>query len=86
MTFADILDLMSDAPPPPITGDLVAEPGWYTDPHSPDLLRWWDGEAWSDTDIRLPGDEGYPWWHRSSLVQRFAPFLLAIAMRAWRRG
>ncbi|MQA96959.1 MAG: DUF2510 domain-containing protein [Streptosporangiales bacterium] len=22
--------------------------GWYPDPYSPSLLRWWDGERWSD--------------------------------------
>jgi hypothetical protein len=76
---------MPDALPPPTTDDGVAEPGWYTDPHSPDLLRWWDGEAWSETDFKLPGDDGYPWWHRSSLIERFGPFLMGIAIRAWWR-
>ena len=74
MRFADILELMPDALPPPLTDDGVTEPGWYPDPNSPDLLRWWDGEEWSETDVKLPGDDGYPWWHGSSLVERFGPF------------
>ncbi|MBM7831349.1 hypothetical protein JOE59_002054 [Agromyces cerinus] len=30
----------------------IAMPGWYVDPEAPDLLRWWDGTAWSDTEFR----------------------------------
>src|SRR5262245_23853833 len=27
--------------------------GWYTDPVAGDMLRWWDGEAWSETEFKL---------------------------------
>ncbi|RXZ71739.1 DUF2510 domain-containing protein [Agromyces albus] len=68
---------MPDALPRPVTDDEVAEPGWYTDPESPDLLRWWDGEEWSETDFKVPGDDGYPWWDGKSLRKRFGPFTRA---------
>jgi hypothetical protein len=68
---------MPDALPPPVTDEDVVEPGWYTDPESPDLLRWWDGEEWSDTDFKVPGDDGYPWWYGDSLRERFGPFTRA---------
>ena len=64
---------MPESPPPLPEDDQAAEPGWYPDPHSPDLLRWWDGEAWSETDFKLPGFDGTPWWHPSSLRRRFNP-------------
>ncbi|MBT8240241.1 MAG: DUF2510 domain-containing protein, partial [Acidimicrobiia bacterium] len=43
---------MTDGPasPPP--------PGWYPDPQSPSMLRWWDGGQWTN-DIR-PADLGSP--------------------------
>ncbi len=28
-------------------------PGWYVDPHADDMLRWWDGEEWSESDFEL---------------------------------
>jgi len=36
-----------------------ADPGWYTDPHQPSRLRYWDGNVWtdhysSDNDGSLP--------------------------------
>lgn len=27
-------------------------PGWHEDPDAPDLVRWWDGTDWSDTEFR----------------------------------
>lgn len=32
--------------PGPASGLPVA--GWYSDPHDPTRLRWWDGDTWSD--------------------------------------
>jgi hypothetical protein len=33
----------------------MAEAGWYDDPEQPGVLRWWDGEQW--TDHRRPVEE-----------------------------
>jgi hypothetical protein len=41
---------VSDAPLP--------APGWYPDPSGSPLLRWWDGERWSEDTHPLPGDAG----------------------------
>jgi uncharacterized Tic20 family protein len=38
--------------------DVSATPGWYEDPEAPDLLRWWDGENWSESELlSKPADE-----------------------------
>jgi hypothetical protein len=29
-------------------------PGWYRQPEDPDLLRWWDGEDWTDDTMPVP--------------------------------
>jgi hypothetical protein len=29
------------------------DPGWYQDPVAADMLRWWDGTAWSETEFKL---------------------------------
>ena len=64
---------MPELPPPPAVDDGAADAGWYPDPQSPDILRWWDGEEWSETDFTLPGAAGYPWWHQDAWRERFGP-------------
>jgi hypothetical protein len=44
-----------DERPPPTEGAAPAvgpTAGWYPDPTEPDVLRWWDGEAWSESTSR----------------------------------
>lgn len=39
----------------PNTGQPVTPPaGWFLDPERPDLLRWWDGTAWTEHRIQKP--------------------------------
>jgi hypothetical protein len=33
---------------------MTAPAGWYPDPMRPDLVRWWDGVAWSEHAVRQP--------------------------------
>ena len=39
---------------PPI---LKPEPGWYRDPDGGEALRWWDGDAWSQSIAGTPGGD-----------------------------
>lgn len=42
---------------------MSTAPGWYDDPDSPGIVRWWDGAAWSQhrapRPLPLPGAVGY---------------------------
>jgi Domain of unknown function (DUF4041)/T5orf172 domain/Protein of unknown function (DUF2510) len=32
----------------------VVAPGWFADPHHPAVLRWWDGQAWTEHTTPVP--------------------------------
>ncbi|MFF2372014.1 DUF2510 domain-containing protein [Agromyces sp. NPDC058110] len=40
---------MNSLPPP----SASTAPGWYVDPVANDMLRWWDGAEWSETEFKL---------------------------------
>lgn len=62
---------MPERLPPPTDDGVVADAGWYADSEAPGLMRWWDGSAWSESDIRMAGEESsHPGWHPASLLER----------------
>ena len=85
---AILLRMPEPLPPPPGMGEQEAEPDWYPDPHALGVLRWWDGDAWSDTDVKPAGEDGYPRWHPEFLRERVESGLeelaVRIAARIWR--
>lgn len=42
-----------------MTGAVV-QPGWYPDPQTPGVLRWWDGQQWTGQTAPLPAAAPYP--------------------------
>jgi uncharacterized protein YxjI len=42
-----------------MTGAQAQAAGWYPDPSNPQLVRWWDGTAWTD-QTQAAGDGGTP--------------------------
>jgi Protein of unknown function (DUF2510) len=54
----------------------TAPPGYHPDPWSPERLRWWDGERWTDSTIpsfpALPGFEPVPVDDVPAAASRFA--------------
>ncbi|WP_092966959.1 DUF2510 domain-containing protein [Agromyces sp. CF514] len=43
----------------PELGDVqgVKAAGWYEDPEASDLLRWWNGSEWSETEFRAKPED-----------------------------
>jgi hypothetical protein len=39
---------------------MTAAPGWFPDPGNPQLLRYWDGQQWTDRTVPAPGGYGAP--------------------------
>jgi hypothetical protein len=74
---------------PPSAEGTTAAPGWYPDPETPGVLRWWDGDEWSATDIKPDGVDGYPAWHPMYVRQAFRSALetlfIKVAARTWWR-
>ena len=36
--------------------DVVPEAGWYRDPASPGVARWWDGTSWGSQTQAVPSE------------------------------
>ena len=36
--------------------DETTPPGWYRQKDDPTILRWWDGEGWTDDTMPVPDE------------------------------
>lgn len=73
---------MPESLPPPLpNGESGDEPGWYPDPNARGVLRWWDGTAWSDADVKPAGEYGIPAWHPGFLRERARAWVEELAVR-----
>ena len=57
-----------------LPGVNAPAPGWYTDPHLPATLRWWDGAQWTDGTRPMP----YAGVFRSRLGPGWARLSVAV--------
>ena len=60
----------------------TSQPGWYADPQSPALLRYWDGSIWTQHTAPAPyqaGPSAYGWMANSPTISNGGTNGLAIA-------
>ncbi|MGX5695037.1 DUF2510 domain-containing protein [Agromyces soli] len=55
-------------------------PGWYPDPIADDLERWWDGDAWSESEFRFARSSGS---HHDAGLDPFDGILGSIISGQW---
>jgi hypothetical protein len=54
--------------------------GWYPDPFTAGMTRWWDGTAWTSyAQSAVPGFDGRPIWRARSAARRASVGLIALA-------
>ncbi|MFD6895915.1 DUF2510 domain-containing protein [Rhodococcus sp. NPDC060086] len=58
---------------------ITPPPGWYSDPQTPRLIRWWDGERWT-AHTHLATSSGPP---AAVAVQSEAPPIAEDTPRGW---
>ena len=61
---------------PPSAMGTMAAPGWYPAPEAADMLRWWDGDEWSESEFKLA-----PRHVRTAAVSRIAEDCTGTALR-----
>ena len=55
----------------------TAPPGWYADPYTPGLLRWFDGQTWTEHATGYPG-AGYGGWGGPPVRDRSMEMLMPV--------